>query len=731
MTTMMIVSRTSRRLALLTAWLALVTMPLAARDVLTVYSIGSHRVKTPANIGTAVKLMVRETPEARHAWAQIEADAREAFRRPIELATLGVPVELAVKNNQQNEAAARTMVDLTYAWCVTGNPHYRNRVIDHFIAFMSNFPVKTLVADVNKNHQRHTLYARDWLPKMAFCFDVLHDGMPRDQRSMIAGWLRQCAGQVAEQGTYNRVQGTSHAAWYAAAAGMVGIAIQDEALVRQAEQRLHMLCERYLGSDGMLVNGSLVQHFSALRALLQYSEASMLRSDCPYQWRDPQKQLYVRKMLDAPLALVDPFGRIPGNNRALTHRPPADIYQIAALRYNDPGYGAFARQDARDLTPEQVLRYGPPRSNVRAEARPPYSIISPTLGWAMLRSVARTPAQELCARLDYGVHGGRAGHADRLSLYFSGFGRHIMTDDDGYAEASPLRLGWAKQTLAHNTVVLNYRSQAGAETVYDSRGVPGTLVLFDRTPSLSVAEAEARAAYPTLGLASYRRCVAVADIYVLDIFTVIATRAITADWVFHGLGKKVAVVHAAPGERSLNNEMVETSMLGTDKAGYRWIDDVQSYTANEQWGVTWSSGLHTIMMGQPGTRILLGKSGGTATQADERIENRSYSQHTLIARRANVLDTRFVAVHEILYTNKLPVLSFARLETGTDALVLEVMGKRFKDIFVLQTRRVEQKLMVDEKHELTLEPRRYAYARFALPANTLVERVNCSVTALE
>ena len=101
---------------------------------------------------------------------------------------------------------------------------------------------------------------------------------------------------------------------------MVGIAIQDEALVRQAEQRLHMLCERYLGSDGMLANGSLVQHFSALRALLQSSEASMLRSDCPYQWRDPQKQLYLRKMLDAPLALVDPFGRIPGNPQAASRR---------------------------------------------------------------------------------------------------------------------------------------------------------------------------------------------------------------------------------------------------------------------------------------------------------------------------------------------------------------------------------------------------------------------------
>ncbi len=728
---MMNVTQGTRLAVLMLTWLAALVAAGAPRQVQTIYSIGTHRVKTPASIGTAIKLLVRDTPELRHAWAQVEADAREAFRRPIQLAPLGVPVEEAVANNKQNEAAVRTMVDMTYAWCVTGNPHYRNRILDYFVALMSNFPAKTLAADVTKYHQRHTLYARDWLPKLALCYDVLYDGMPQDQRRMIAGWLRQCAGQVAEKDTFNRVQGTSHAAWYAAAAGMVGIAIGDEAMVRQAEQRLRLLCERWLGPDGMLANGSVVQHFSALRALIQFSEASMLRSEYPYQWHDARGQLYIRKMLDAPLALVDPFGTIAGNNRAQTRRPPGDLYLIAALRYNDAGYGAFARQDARDLSPEVLLRYGAPRSRARAEARPPYSVISPTLGWALLRSVARTPANELFARLDYGVHGGRAGHADKLALYFCGFGRHIMTDDDGYASSSPLRLGWAKQTLAHNTVVVNYRSQTGAETVEDTRGVPGTLVLFDRTPALSVVEAEARAAYPMLSLASYRRCIAVADIYVLDIFNVIATRAITADWVFNGLGKDVAVVHAAPGERSLNNEMVETSILGSDKDGYRWIDDVQSYTANEQWGVTWSSGLHTIMMGQPGTRVLVGKSGGDGNLVGERVENRRYSQHTLIARRANVLDTSFVAVHEILYTNKLPVLSFARLETGTDALVLEVMGKRFKDIFILQTRNVAQKVMVDAQHELTLEPRRYAYARFALPANTLVEHVNCSVATLE
>ncbi|MCX7002809.1 MAG: alginate lyase family protein [bacterium] len=707
------VTRETRLAVLMLAWLTALVAGGAPREVQVLYSIGTHRVKTPASIGTAIKLQVRDTPELRHAWAQIEADAREAFRRPIQLAPLGVPVEQAVENNKLNEAAVRTMVDMTYAWCVTGNPHYRNRTLDYFTALMSNFPAQIMADAVTKFHQRHTLYARDWLPKLALCYDVLYDGMPQDQRRMIAGWLRQCAGQVADQKTFNRVQGTSHAAWYAAAAGMVGIAIGDEALVRQAEQRLRLLCEHWLGPDGMLANGSVVQHFSALRALIQYSEASMLRSENPYQWHDARGQLYIRKMLDAPLALVDPFGMIAGNNRAQTRRPPGDLYLIAALRYDDAGYGAFARQDARALTPEVLLRYGAPCSRARAEARPPYSIISPTLGWALLRSVARTPAQELFARLDYGVHGGRAGHADKLALYFSGFGRHIMTDEDGYA------------------VVVNYRSQAGAETVDDTRGVAGTLVLFDRTPALSVVEAEARAAYPSLSLASYRRCIAVADIYVLDIFTVIATRAITADWVFNGLGKNVAVVHATPGERSLNNEMVETSILGSDKDGYRWIDDVQSYTANEQWGVTWSSGLHTIMMGQPGTQVLVGKSGGDAKLAGEHVDDRTYSQHTLIARRANVLDTRFVAVHEILYTNKLPVLSFARLETGTDALVLEVMGKRFRDVFVLQTRNVSQKVMVDEKHELTLDPRRYAYARFALPANTVVEHVNCSVTTLE
>lgn len=721
---------TGRMLGLLLAMNVVAYDAAASREFQTIYSIGGYRVKTPASLGTAVKLLARDEPAVRVAWQQVEERARNAFRAPLRLAPLGVPLQQALANNELNEDAARTLVALTYAFCVTGNQHYRAKSLEYLRAFATTFPAGALAMGVETNHQRHTLYARDWLPNLALAYDVLYNDMSSAERNAYGAWLRGTVGFIQQQANWDKVRRTSHAAWYAAAVGIVGSAIGDDRMVQIAEQRMRVVCDRMLGQDGFWATGSLLQQYSATRALLAFSEATLLRSDYAYKWHNARGESFLRLMLEAPLGLVDPFGAIPSNDRTPTRVPPGDIYLIAGLRYNDPLYRAFARQAKDDSTPELILRYGLGRALPHAVARPAYSIVSPTLGWAVLRTPNVPPARQLYARLEYGQHGGRFGHADKLNLYLCGFGRRVTIDDDRYGIESPLRLGWAKQTLAHNTVVVNYRSQLGAESLYDAGGQPGTLLLFDRTPFLSVAEADARNVYPMAPLAVYRRCIVLADTYALDIFTLVATRAITADWVFHGAGKDVEVLHAILGERSLNNEMVENSLLGSDKYGYRWIDDVSSYTANEQWSVTWGSGLHTIMMGQPDTRVLLGRSGGEASLIGDRIENRTHTTSTLIARRANVLDTRFVALHEILSTNLPFVTSFARLETGVDALVLEVTGKRFRDIFILQSRRVPQQMMVDDTHQVTMEPRRYAYLRFALPGNKIVTRINCSVTAL-
>ena len=528
--------------------------------------------------------------------------------------------------------------------------------------------------------------------------------------------------------SWQKWKNTTHGSWQIAAMGIVGSATDDANLLAKSRSRIRYQFRTLLGDDGLRKGGSLALNYTVTRAFIAYAESVIAIKSGVYGWENKRNETYIHKLINAPLMFLDPFGMIPGSNNMKTKLPPGDIYMIAHLRYRDDMYGVISEQQIGEIDDETVLFYY--KSTARKVGifpRPLHSIISPSIGWGVLRNFANDLPKAIYARLDYGYHGGSGGSADKLDLYFCGLGRRVMSTGGNYPHNSPLRHGWTKQTLSHNTVVINYSSQLGAKTPSDPLGVPGKLLLFDRADDISVIEADARNSYPKFPLTTYRRCIAVLDDYILDIFTIGSGKPVAADWVFHGLGKQVGITHAVEGERSMNNDLIRKSLLGSESHGYNWIDYVVSYTANEQWSVTWSSGLKTIVMGQPGTRLLLGKSGGDTEMIGDSQVNRTYSEHTLIVRRINILETRFVALHEILTTNQVSIKSFARLETGTEALVLEIMTDEYKDIFILQPKKLPKEMMIDDKHLVNMQPRRYGYARIRLDNGDVVRQVNLTV----
>jgi hypothetical protein len=137
-------------------------------------------------------------------------------------------------------------------------------------------------------------------------------------------------------------------------------------------------------------------------------------------------------------------------------------------------------------------------------------------------------------------------------------------------------------------------------------------------------------------------------------------------------------------------------------------------------------------MGQRDTRVLAGRSGGDARVAEDGyVSGRTHTQHTVIARRENVLQTRFVALHEVLGGNVPTIEAFTRLETGTDALVIEVLLPGYKDIFILQPLQQAQEMLIDRDHQVTTDARRYAYGRFRRGDHTTVRSVNLTCRTLE
>lgn len=148
-------------------------------------------------------------------------------------------------------------------------------------------------------------------------------------------------------------------------------------------------------------------------------------------------------------------------------------------------------------------------------------------GMAVLRAGEGPDAQGLLLRFGPSLN---HGHLDDLNIDYLALGRDL-TYDLGYARsaATQTQTSWARQTLSHNLVVVDERSQGESGTS------GGSLGWLAETPGVRAVEASAEAAYAKPGVTLYRRlCALVGEappFYLLDVFRVRGGRK--HDWVFH------------------------------------------------------------------------------------------------------------------------------------------------------------------------------------------------------
>ncbi len=683
------------------------------RNLQTIHYVGDSDVKTTEELKQALITSAKKNTIVKTALDRIKsyADSAVLYANDPDF------------QEHSEDRISRQVFDLAICYTVSSENKYFDSAAILFERLIKKVSFAVFLTGGSKPD---AIENRNWLLYLAKSYDILYNDLMPAERLRFGKWLKAMAAVVLKQWKWEDSKNTSIGSWQSATIGIIGCALDDDKVKETAKNMVQYQFRKMIGPEGIWREGSLELHFEAAKAFYAYAQAD----NSLFSMSDVGNNIYLKQMVEAPLMFLDPFGKIPGNNSTRTEYPPADIYLSAFREFREPEFGYIVEKQLGSLSDEIVLlNYfnqilpGPVRAN------PPFSVFNSTIGWGILRTGVTSPRKDLYARLDYGPHGGAGGHADKLSLYFCGFGRRVTTDEN--TDDLILDFEWAKQTLAHNTVVLNYRSQSGAKTIDDSEGLPGNLLLFDRRPGISVIEADAQNAYLDTPVKNYRRCVALTDNYFIDIFTIQSDESVAADWVFHGLGKQFAFRNAAAGEKSLNNDLIRESLLGSSSDGYQWIERVESYTANDQWSIVWSSGLRTIFLGWPGTRILIGKSGGNVEMVGDIVTKRTHTERTLIVRRINIEKTRFVAVHEILSSNIPEVKSFTKLETGTDALVLEIEGDDFKDIFLLQPKHVEKKIMIDDRNLMVTKPQRYAYVRIDKKTNKVIKNANARLERVE
>jgi hypothetical protein len=195
------------------------------------------------------------------------------------------------------------------------------------------------------------------------------------------------------------------------------------------------------------------------------------------------------------------------------------------------------------------------------------------------------------------------GHYDELGLWIYGAGRDLSYDP-GQKPKDDFRTSFLKQTVAHDTTVVNETSSA------PTQDDGGSVELFADRDGYTVADLSNPEAYAHENVDEYRRTTAFVDVsdeqsYLFDVFRVAGAE--TADYSFHGKGTNFSTTLdlGEPRKGSVASEEYfwgdkvgdEGNVEGFEDQsranvppgnGYGFLGQPRSAPGDETWSATWA-----------------------------------------------------------------------------------------------------------------------------------------------
>ncbi|ATY33966.1 alginate lyase family protein [Sphingomonas psychrotolerans] len=454
----------------------------------------------------------------------------------------------------------------------------------------------------------------------------------------------------------------NHATWACAAVGMIGYTLREPDLVNVALKGLKgdgkfgflAQIDQLFSPDGYYVEGPYYQRYAMLPFVLfaRFIEAN-----------EPNRQIFKHRdgvLLKAIRTSIQTTydGYFFPLNDAMPDKSlrTDELYQAVAIGYEvtrDPALLSIAGWQGRTtLTPDGLAVA---RDLAGGKAKP-FPFASQFLsdgpdgdrgGLAIMRSGPGDKDQVLVAK--NAAMGMGHGHFDKLSWILYDNGHAIVTD---YGAARFLNVeskdggrylkeneSWAKQTVAHNTLVVNETSNFGGKWKAGNKLAPRQL-FWSSDASATVSTAEMIGAYPGV---RYRRTLVQLPVegsespLVVDLLDVTGDKPATYDLPLHYSGQITAIGFP------LQSNATERPVLGK-AAGYQhiWVDATGTPNADNA-TVTWinDNRFYTWRMLPPeGSSVILGESGANDPRFNLRREP------MLIQRVTGVANTRFVGVLE-------------------------------------------------------------------------------------
>ena len=470
-------------------------------------------------------------------------------------------------------------------YAITQDDRYATRARDILLAYADrylSYPLHTTKGEAKIGGGRlspQTLDESVWLIPVAQGADLIWDTLSdADRRTITDKLLLPAARDVilAHKLPVHNIQ-----CWKNSAVGLTGLLLGDTALISAAiddpDRGYRVQMAKGVQADGAWYEGAWGYHFYTMSAVWPLVEAA--RNSGIDLYGEPFK-----KMFAAPIQLAMPNLKLPAFNDSTEVDVRSPLYELAYARYKDPieliGIPANRRSS------EYALWFGV--DTLPTDSAPDLGNRNSTSsGYAILQRGAGEQATWLC--LKYGPHGGGHGHPDKNNFVLYSKGRVLFPDPGTRPYGSPLHGEWDRVTLAHNTLVVDEKSQ---------RPATGKSLAFGADHGIAYSMTDAGDIYD--GVRYVRTAVMLNENLILFVDQVQADKSHTFD---------LAVHYAGHWTKPAGSDKPQLS----SKEGYQHLRDLAALTTSEP--TTLQLDTATLnLAGNEKTQIITGTGIGKSTE---------------------------------------------------------------------------------------------------------------------
>lgn len=433
-----------------------------------------------------------------------------------------------------------------YLYQITGDEKYARYIRDNFMAYADMFPTLPL-HPTDRSYATGKIFWQclndaNWLVYCSQAYDCIYDFLSADERKHLEENLfRPLADFLSIENPqfYNRVH--NHSTWGNAAVGMIGLVMDDPELIKRAlygiqndglDEALIDNDGGYIKKEGVSQAGFYAQldysfspdgHFTEGPYYLRYAMTPFLLFAKSLSNCQPDSDIFayrdsiLKKAIYSLLYESDATGQFFPINDAQKGMSwlSREVVSAVNIGYHDLGRDPMLLSIAEKQGRVQLDETGfaVARDLALGKATPfTHKSISyrdgadgKSGGITILRA-SDSRGKETCLLAKYAAQGMGHGHFDRLSfsLYDDsgevvqdyGSARWVNIDQKGGGRYLPENQSFAKQSIAHNALVIDERSQYGGDVKTGERNHPDLFYEDFANSDLQIVSAKDHHAYP-------------------------------------------------------------------------------------------------------------------------------------------------------------------------------------------------------------------------------------------